>query len=249
MTTINLETRMNHLLEDIRFLTLDEQISINEGVLTEDDLDGFVNSVCESLADDGYEVPDEFTLEEMLEAISAISSNQSLDEGFKEWLGRAASAVKGAISRGVSHAKRIYHKGQTTKHAKKMNDAWDAGDKEAYVHHSVKMHAHWKKSDPVHFYRHQAHANAQSWGSPGTIHHAEKTWTSHPVEQHKEVLKARHERPQAVTDSPRIRGHIFQKSADSKAPTTPPVKSAVKKPIKRLKKSIKQAASDIMLVK
>jgi hypothetical protein len=205
---------MHNLLEETRWRTLDEQISINEGVLTEDDLDGFVNHICEGLTDKGYTPPDEFTLEALVEVISDLSSQPELEESFKKWLGRAASAVKGAVSRGVSKLTRGYHKSQTTKHAKKMNDAWNAGDKDAYVHHSVKMHSHWKKSDPKHFQQQTDRAKKNKWGVPGTQHHAEKTWTSHPSEKHQAALKARKHKPLAT--SPELRAAAAKISASSK---------------------------------
>ena len=121
------------MLNESMLRILDEQLSLSEGILTEEHLDEYVSGICDVLEENGYEVYEEFDLQQFLEEVAEIvEGDENLDEGVKDWLNKAGSAVKGAISRGMPAGikKRMFQH-----HDAQASAALDRDDREGFARH------------------------------------------------------------------------------------------------------------------
>lgn len=141
----------------------EERISIEAGLNTEDDVIRYVNRICVSLEQEGYELPESFELGEFVKAleeeiIPTFLAEDAPPSAVKKqgFLSRAVGAVKGAVSRGVASAQtklRRYHGAKADAAADKLIDP-SASPKETakaekhYVKHYVKQQALVKKLNP-----------------------------------------------------------------------------------------------------
>lgn len=147
---------------------LEQQLSIDVGLHTEADVIRYINRIVESLDEVGYVLPEEFEIGTLLKAIDEeiLSATAVLDEDTwggaeasqkkKSFLGRAVSAVKGAVQRGVTSAQtklRRYHSAQADAALDKAVDpklsAQDSHKAaKQYAKHYVKASALNKKLNP-----------------------------------------------------------------------------------------------------
>lgn len=167
MNTQDTNAFLHSVLESQNSLE-EERLSLQEGLLTEEDVFKYVNRICVSLELEGYEVPESFELGQLLRAVEEeiLAPGAELDEDSwgdvlaaqkkKSFLGRAVGAVKGAISRGVTSAQtklRRYHNTKAADAADKAVDP-ETSPKEAekaaaqHAKHYVKGQALNKKLNP-----------------------------------------------------------------------------------------------------
>lgn len=142
----------NLLQEQTAFMNslLEQQLSIEEGLHTHEDLQRYLNKVCFKLELAGYEFPDKFTIPQFIEGLETlIAEDKRLEEeGHKPFLQRAVGAVKGAMSRGLAALPAAAHNKLRKYHAAKADAAMDAGNEKAYVHHYQAQHFHLKHAKP-----------------------------------------------------------------------------------------------------
>jgi hypothetical protein len=151
---------------------LEQQLSIEEGLLTSNDLPPYIDALCHHVASAGYEVPEYFELASFIEGVEALlATDNSLDESL---LRKGISALKGAVARGLAKLPKGAHAKLQKYHAKKATAALDSGDDRKYIHHYTAKHFHQQHGNPEAAKIDAKKAVAHSEPKPGTTHAARR---------------------------------------------------------------------------
>jgi hypothetical protein len=157
----------------------EEYAAIEAGVLTEECLYEYVGTVCNALEADGYAVPNEFNIGNLIDALSeVIETGERISEGRRGWYAKAKRVIRGAVSSGVAKLPKVVHRGLRRYHSKQADAAIDSGDKKAFAHHRRKYVQALSREDPAASARAKLTSFHYGEPTPGSKSDIRRTWKS-----------------------------------------------------------------------